>query len=77
MFVFIHRAGKARVVAELPTGGTSELKFAGSSGDLFVTVASNIFDVRNRHLIANQNPGTAMYQIRGVGSGVEFQRLRI
>lgn len=70
-------AGKAHVVAELPTGGTIALKFAAGSGDLYVTVAKRIIDVTKRNVIGHQNPGTSLYQIRGIGRTFEFPRLRV
>lgn len=71
-------AGKARVVAELPTGGLTGVKFAGTGQDFYVTVATRITDFSSGRMIARQHPGTGLYQIRGLGgSGVDFKRLRI
>lgn len=64
-------------MAELPKRGSSEIKFAGSGRDVYVTVASRILDDTNGRTIGHEHPDTAMYQIRGLGSGFDFKRLRI
>lgn len=77
MFFFVQSASKARIVAELPTGGLTSVRFAGTGGDFFVTVAEQIIDYNTGKTLRFQNPGTSLYQIRGLGSSVDFRRLRI
>lgn len=62
----------------MPTPGITSVSYGGRNGngdDFYVTVGKRIADFYTGK-ISRQSPGTAMYVVKGMGSGNSFRRYK-